>query len=106
MSVILSPELLPLPQIQQFTNNFIICKLSYRMGFVSCGLYKKAMLHQSILCLMQLFDILRVPRYMYGYPLGLQEVETSRNARQSSRESDKIVSSTHRPPLPRGNHFC
>jgi hypothetical protein len=49
---------------------------------------------------MLLFDILHVPRYMYCYPLGLQEVETPRNARQSSREGGKVVSPTHRPPFP------
>ena len=43
--------------------------------------------------------------YMYGYPLGLQEVETPRNTRQSSREGGKVVSPTHRPPLPPGTHF-
>jgi len=106
MSVILRPKLLLLPQIQRSINNFIIWKLNYRVGFVSCEVYKKVMRHQAIQCRMQLFDILHVPRYIYGYPLGLQEVETPRNARQSSREGGKVFNPTHRPPLPPGIHFC
>ena len=33
-------------------------------------------------------------------PLGLQEVEVSRIFRQTAREGSKVVSLTHRPPLP------
>jgi hypothetical protein len=52
-----------------------------------------------------------------GYPitglewhLGHQELEVPRNSRQSAYEDGKIVSPTHRPPLPPwdipGTHFC
>ena len=44
------------------------------------------------------------------WPLGHQELEVPRNSRQSAHEDGKIVSSTHRPPLPPwdipGTHFC
>jgi len=76
------------------------------MSFVSCGLHKEVLRHRAIQCLTQLFDILHVPRYTYGYSLGLLEVDTPRNARQSSRESGKIVSPTYRPALAPGTHFC
>ena len=33
-------------------------------------------------------------------PLGLQEVAVSRISRQSAHEGGKVVSHTHRPPLP------
>ena len=33
-------------------------------------------------------------------PLGFQEDEAPRISRQSAYESDKVVSPTHRPPLP------
>jgi hypothetical protein len=33
-------------------------------------------------------------------PLGLQEVEASRISRHSAHEGSKVVSPTHRPPLP------
>ena len=33
-------------------------------------------------------------------PIGLQEVEASRIFRQSEHEGSKVVSPTHRPPLP------
>jgi hypothetical protein len=35
-----------------------------------------------------------------GRPLGLQEVEAARFFRQSAHEGGKVVSPTHRPPLP------
>jgi hypothetical protein len=43
-------------------------------------------------------------------PLGLQDVQTLRISRQSAHEGGKVVSPTHRPPLPSGKipgtHFC
>ena len=45
-------------------------------------------------------------------PGGLHEIETSRISRQSAHEGGKVVSPTHRPPLPPpqeyipGTHFC
>jgi hypothetical protein len=43
-------------------------------------------------------------------PLGLQKVEAPRISRQSAHKCGKVVSPTHRPPLPPGNipgtHFC
>ena len=42
--------------------------------------------------------------------VGQHGVEDSRISRQSAHEGDKVVSPTHRPPLPLGNipdtHFC
>ena len=43
--------------------------------------------------------------------LGLQEFEAPRISRQSAHEGDKVVSLTHRSPLPPqedipGTHFC
>ena len=38
-------------------------------------------------------------------PEGLQEVEVSRIYIQSAHEGDKIVSHTHRPPLPNREYF-
>jgi hypothetical protein len=35
-----------------------------------------------------------------GRPLRLQKVEVRRVSRQSAREGGKVVSPTHRPPLP------
>jgi len=58
---------LPTPYVTYTTGmpqiKIIIWKLRCRKGFVSCGLYKKAMRHQSVQCIMPLFDILHVPRY-------------------------------------------
>jgi len=43
-------------------------------------------------------------------PLGLQEIEAPRISRQSAHKGGKVVSLTHRPPLPPGDipctHFC
>jgi hypothetical protein len=43
-------------------------------------------------------------------PWGFQEVKAPRFLRQSAHEGGKVVSSTHRPPLPPGNilgtHLC
>jgi len=43
-------------------------------------------------------------------PLGFQEVEVPRISRQSAHEDGKVVSPTHRPPLPPGDipgtRFC
>jgi hypothetical protein len=48
--------------------------------------------------------------YSLDRPLGFQEVEAPRFFRQSEHESGKVVSPTHRPPLPPGKfpgtHFC
>jgi hypothetical protein len=38
-------------------------------------------------------------------PLGLQRVEAPGISRQSAHEGDKVVSPTHRPPLPAGKDF-
>jgi hypothetical protein len=43
-------------------------------------------------------------------PQGLQEVQAPKIFRQSAHEGDKVVSRTHRPPLPPakipGTHLC
>jgi hypothetical protein len=41
-------------------------------------------------------------------PMGFQEVEAPIISRQSAHEGGKVVSPTHRPPLPPGRipHFC
>jgi hypothetical protein len=53
--------------------------------------------------------ILNVNRYNNPFtgldrPVGLQEVEASRIFRQSAHEGGKVVSCTHRPPLPSGGY--
>jgi hypothetical protein len=56
-------------------------------------------------CRLKAFGLLK-PIVVLDRPLGLQEFEASR----ISRQGDKIVSRTHRPPLPSGDtpgtHFC
>ena len=42
---------------------------------------------------------IKVKLFLYR-PVGVQEVEAARIPRQSAHEGGKVVSPTHRPPLP------
>jgi hypothetical protein len=64
--------------------------------------------HQLHYC--HAFSFVSYPTTGLDRPLGFQEVEASRISRQSAHEGGKVVSATHRPPLPPGKipdtRFC
>jgi hypothetical protein len=89
------------------------CFISHRVEvLVACGVDVRAAVQtvevggghymsKAALCLPCRTEI-TLSHYMPDRPFGLQEAEAQRICRQSAHEGGKVVSPTHRPPLPPG----
>jgi hypothetical protein len=71
--------------------------------------YLSSMCLRLLLVIVCVFPYVTTKTYSYislDRPSGFQEVEAPRISRQSAHEGGKVVSPTHRPPLPPGDIRC